>query len=167
MTITLKISGVNTRSLYVNVTKKPIILGRSTNCTQAINDPKCSSTHCEVRLNENGETVIKDLGSKNGTIVNGCPIKEAPLYLGDLLVLGDTKLSLEATKMTSEEIQLHTGQIAKRKMPKIEGMTLELEEPIRRTVIASPSPTTKHDDVIEEERTLTNILKRIVDKIKS
>ena len=38
------------------------------------------------------EFVIRDLGSTNGTSVNGKKVKEVALFLGDEILLGKTKL---------------------------------------------------------------------------
>jgi pSer/pThr/pTyr-binding forkhead associated (FHA) protein len=167
LTITLKITGINTRPIYINITNKPVVLGRSNNCSCVINDPKCSSTHCEVRLNDTGVAMIKDLGSKNGTFINGSRIKETSLTLGDQVILGDTKFSLEASKMTTEELKLHTSNVSKRKTQIIDINTLELEEPIRKPITVSTKPLEKEHFPTEEDKTLTSILKKIVEKIKS
>lgn len=167
MTITLKITGINTRPIYIDITNKPVILGRSNNCSCVINDPKCSSTHCEVRLNDTGVAMIKDLGSKNGTFINGSRIKETSLTLGDQVILGDTKFSLEASKMTTNELKLHSSNVPKRKTQIIDIRALELEEPIRKPVLIPTKPVEKDLSPEEEDKTLTSILKKFVDKIKS
>ena len=46
-------------------------------------------THCQ-------QTIIRDLNSTNGTLVNGVPIhNDYPLRNGDLLLLGRTELRIE------------------------------------------------------------------------
>ena len=53
-----------------------------------------SRFHCEVFVDEKGPWV-KDLGSRNGTVVDGVPVKEAALRSGSLLQLGRVSLRFE------------------------------------------------------------------------
>ena len=56
-------------------------------------DRTVSRFHCEIRLCEDGATVV-DLGSRNGTIVDGVPVMEAWLRDGSILRLGETSLQV-------------------------------------------------------------------------
>lgn len=47
-----------------------VTIGRDASCTLVLNDPRVSSRHAEVRLSGSG-VVVADLGSANGTLVNG------------------------------------------------------------------------------------------------
>ena len=56
-----------------------------------IEDPSVSSNHAQIILD--GETAfIKDLGSTNGTFINGASVKEAALRAGETLRLGGVNL---------------------------------------------------------------------------
>ena len=66
-----------------------IILGRDPSCDMAIADPSVSSRHALIST-DNGIFQIKDLGSTNGTWVNGVRIDLAALKTRDELLLGDT-----------------------------------------------------------------------------
>ena len=52
-------------------------------------DPSVSRKHCLLR-SEDGCFLIKDLGSRNQTVVNGVAVKEQWLRHGDEIVLGDS-----------------------------------------------------------------------------
>jgi DNA-binding NtrC family response regulator len=52
-----------------------------------IEDPTVSRFHCEIRL-DGGAVRILDLGSKNGTVVDGVQVRDAHLKAGSLLKLG-------------------------------------------------------------------------------
>jgi two-component system, NtrC family, response regulator GlrR len=54
-----------------------------------------SRFHCEVFVDEKGNPWVKDLGSRNGTVVDGVPVKEAALRSGSLLQLGRVALRFE------------------------------------------------------------------------
>ena len=58
-----------------------------------INDPLVSGSHAEI-IASSGGFVIRDLGSSNGTFVNGGPVSESPIYAGDEIVVGSTKIVL-------------------------------------------------------------------------
>jgi transcriptional regulator with GAF, ATPase, and Fis domain len=53
-------------------------------------DPSVSRKHCLLRREEDGRFQIKDLDSRNGTLVNGLPVKEHWLRHGDEIVIGDS-----------------------------------------------------------------------------
>src|SRR5271167_1242931 len=54
-----------------------------------------SRFHCEVFVDDKGNPWVKDLGSRNGTVVDGVPVKEAALRSGSLLQLGRVSLRFE------------------------------------------------------------------------
>jgi Protein of unknown function (DUF3662)/FHA domain len=68
-----------------------VILGRGTDCDLRLVDPGVSRHHAEIRV-EDGEVVLVDLGSTNGTFVNGQPVRRVPLADGTRVTLGRTTL---------------------------------------------------------------------------
>jgi len=68
----------------------PAVIGRSADAEVRLNDPTVSRCHCEIEEME-GVLVVRDLGSKNGTYINGCRITEALLMPGDKLSMGETR----------------------------------------------------------------------------
>jgi Protein of unknown function (DUF3662)/FHA domain len=67
------------------------ILGRGTDCDLRLVDPGVSRHHAELRV-EDGEVVLVDLGSTNGTFVNGQPVRRVLLTDGTQVTLGRTTL---------------------------------------------------------------------------
>jgi hypothetical protein len=63
------------------------VLGRSNTCDYAIEDPTVSSRHAQLMRDAHG-WLIKDLGSLNGTRVNGWLVDRQRLRAGDTLALG-------------------------------------------------------------------------------
>jgi len=57
-------------------------------------DPAVSGHHCVIEYNE-GVAIVRDLGSTNGTFVNGVPVQEAILQNGQVLRLGTVELLYE------------------------------------------------------------------------
>jgi hypothetical protein len=69
-------------------------IGRSGDCDLTIDDPNISRRHAEVRRVGDAFTVV-DLGSTNGTEVNGQRIRETSLVDGDVIGMGTTRLTFE------------------------------------------------------------------------
>ena len=72
----------------------PLVLGRLPECDVVINDPNVSRRHAEFRRTTDG-VVVTDLGSTNGTRVNGIPVRERQLTSGDEITVGSTTLVIE------------------------------------------------------------------------
>jgi signal transduction histidine kinase len=68
----------------------PMALGRDGSNPIRLHDNEVSRRHAEVRPIDNRTFRIIDLGSANGTFVNGRPVDQAPLRPGDQLRLGQT-----------------------------------------------------------------------------
>lgn len=74
-----------------------LLIGRD---EQAVNlvtpDPSVSRRHCEVFL-QNGGAFIRDLGSSNGTWINGAPVGQQPVALqpGQQVFVGHVPLSVQ------------------------------------------------------------------------
>ena len=72
----------------------------------ALNDLKVSKIHCEIssiKTNELEQIVIKDLGSTNGTYVNGEMIRQRILTPGDKITIGETILRFSYNDEIEEE----------------------------------------------------------------
>jgi pSer/pThr/pTyr-binding forkhead associated (FHA) protein len=68
---------------------KKTILGRRQDCDLRIPTRDVSRRHCEIGPGEKrSEVLVRDLGSSNGTYVNGKRIAEARLQPGDRLMVG-------------------------------------------------------------------------------
>jgi hypothetical protein len=72
-------------------------IGRLPDCTIPLADTNISRRHCEVRPSSKGY-VVADLGSTNGTKVNGLRIQgEQTLEDGDIISVGSTHIRFEAS----------------------------------------------------------------------
>ena len=81
----------------VDLGSATVTVGRLPECTIAINDSNISRNHAEVKA---GPTafVVNDLGSTNGTMVNGVKIVgEHRLRDGDIISFGSTHVRFEAS----------------------------------------------------------------------
>lgn len=69
-------------------------LGRGTDVDIRIDDPGVSRHHAEVLLGR--EVLLRDLGSTNGTYVDGVQVGESVLHDGAVIQLGGTRLTFRA-----------------------------------------------------------------------
>ncbi len=81
----------------VVIGEEPVSIGRLPECDVAVSDPNVSRRHAEVRRQGN-DFVVVDLGSTNGTMVNGTRIYgETALSDGDIISFGSTYVRFEAS----------------------------------------------------------------------
>lgn len=76
--------------------RTPLIIGRSNACHITLNDKKVSSKHCSIQA-YNGKLFLTDLGSTNGTKVNGVavsPHQRISLHGGNTISLGNSQIQL-------------------------------------------------------------------------
>ena len=129
MAVLLKII-TSTKTMYVEITKNPIILGRAKDVNLIIPDSECSGRHCELKIVDN-VTVLKDLGSKNGTFVNGSMQKETVIYINDEIKIGSTRMYLESSKMDEQELSLHTLNVPRKETQMINLETIGLKKDLQ------------------------------------
>ncbi len=78
--------------------RRPVtLLGRGTDCDLRMVDPGVSRHHAELRV-EDGQVVLVDLGSTNGTLVNGQPMRRVVLTDGTNVTLGRTTMVFHQDK---------------------------------------------------------------------
>jgi diguanylate cyclase (GGDEF)-like protein len=87
-----------------------VILGRALEADVRVNDARASRLHARINteLNEQTREIryrVTDLGSTNGTLLNGRAISEAFLQDGDKLVIGEHMLRFEMLDEIDREFQ--------------------------------------------------------------
>jgi len=101
----LRPGGDSTKSGFP-LNKDHIIVGREVKCHIMLNDNSVSRQHSSVTRLAEGY-LLKDMGSSNGTYVNGHRIQEALLKDGDRISIGDCEFWFEAP--SEAESQPNTG----------------------------------------------------------
>jgi transcriptional regulator with PAS, ATPase and Fis domain len=89
-------SGEQKGVTYTTRAERVVIGGHESN-DLVLRDPTVSGFHCEIRLVD-GKPILRDLGSRNGTYVDGVAVVEAPLKSGMTLALGRAQLAFDAGK---------------------------------------------------------------------
>jgi pSer/pThr/pTyr-binding forkhead associated (FHA) protein len=134
----------------------PLVIGRKRG-DLLLDDPLVSSSHAQI-MSRNDGWVIQDLGSTNGTLVDGRLVREAPLRPGSEIAIGNTRLVLfvgledaaisgieeDSTRKTATEIAWLLDE--------------ELVE-----LNASPDRTTSGSDVIDQDLRLPPGLRAAVE----
>ena len=69
------------------IERRPVVIGRSRDADCCLPDDRLSRFHAEVAL-IGPHASIRDLGSRNGTTVNGCRVEASSLVAGDVVRLG-------------------------------------------------------------------------------
>ena len=78
----------------VPIADEVVTIGRLPECAVVLDDPNVSRRHAQLR--REGEAVLLvDLGSTNGTKVNGIQIRERHLSAGDVITVGTTMMRFE------------------------------------------------------------------------
>ena len=103
-----------------------VTLGREGMNGLPVIDPSVSRRHCALR-GRDGKFWVQDLGSRNGTLVNGEPVRDQELKHGDEIVIGNSsflflveenepaarpgRVELEESQRTSETTILHPKDV--------------------------------------------------------
>ncbi|MGZ3459356.1 MAG: FHA domain-containing protein [Archangium sp.] len=74
--------------------EKQIVIGRSSELDMVLVEDMVSRKHARISVSGAGQISIEDLGSTNGTFVNGEKVKQATLKEGDRILIGTSILKL-------------------------------------------------------------------------
>jgi len=82
------------RKETISITRDPVLIGRLSSSDVVLADSNVSRRHAELRK-EGSRWMIVDLGSTNGTMVNGKLAREQSLEPGDRIAFGTSELIFE------------------------------------------------------------------------
>ena len=72
-----------------------LLIGRDENCGLSLTDASVSRYHARLSSSPNGEVMVQDLGSTNGTAINARSTRRGILRPGDHLEIGAVSLRLD------------------------------------------------------------------------
>jgi hypothetical protein len=87
---------------------REIIIGRSSDLDMVLVEDMVSRKHAKISTH-GGQVIIQDLGSTNGTFVNGEKIKRVRLREGDRILIGTSIIKLVTTDAATVEGDERTG----------------------------------------------------------
>jgi pSer/pThr/pTyr-binding forkhead associated (FHA) protein len=79
---------------FSNADKPSYVIGSSEDCDVVLRHPSVDPMHCGVIL-ENGSVYIWDLGAQSGIRLNGAPVEQGILRVGDVMTLGAVDLQVK------------------------------------------------------------------------
>lgn len=97
MNFKLHLTLVDTPNKVIDLTDAtlPTVIGRDSEVAQVvIPDSQASRAHCSLDI-EDDKVMIEDMGSRNGTLLNGQKVTRARVYHGDIVKLGKTHVTFE------------------------------------------------------------------------
>lgn len=103
-------------SLLEKLNRQPsIVIGRSKECDIVLEHPTISRKHAVIEKKGTDKYLVRDLGSTNGTFLNGKKVANAYFTPEDVLLMGRFRISLRgAARDLSKEIAVRTERITKR-----------------------------------------------------
>ncbi len=90
--------GKKKKSELVPITKGSLSVGRAPDVDIIVEDTFVSKKHCQIKLSAEA-VMIEDMGSRNGTFVNGRKASSLELFTGDKIQLGKTTIVVNLPKM--------------------------------------------------------------------
>lgn len=81
---------------------KTIKIGRGSQNDVVVNDPVVSTSHAVITVSDFGEVYIEDLGSKNGTYVDGKRVQKAVLTSASTVLLGNHSIDWKQIVQTAK-----------------------------------------------------------------
>jgi hypothetical protein len=85
--VTLKVlEGMDRGAVFAKL-PLPITIGRESDSDVQLNDDRVSRAHAKLQ-DHNGRVILTDLGSTNGTRVNGHPVQMRVMQDGDVMLFG-------------------------------------------------------------------------------
>ncbi len=102
--ITLNVLAGPEQGQIFKIARPTTTIGRSNTCEIMITDPLVSRQHCQIVLGMGGIS-LKDMGSTNGTTLNGNRVTESPLRNQDVISVGGTRFrfAVEVSKESSQD----------------------------------------------------------------
>src|SRR6478672_1612130 len=116
-----------------------VVVGRSPTSDFPIIDPTISRRHAQI-LRQDDKILVRDLGSSNGTYVNGVRVESAELKPGDLVTFGKVMFRLEELNRRStpskpvEPTETTTGSTIVRQRSVLDAEGLIPEDKSRKTL---------------------------------
>ena len=136
----------------------PIVIGRSSEAHVQLESVRVSRRHAELSRSTDGGWIIRDLGSRNGTRVNGQPISEHTLAKGDRIEIGGFVLRLRGLRETDPQTtgwDLTGGDtteftmLRKATQPRLDAHHLQLVSGLGQQLLEIPEARQRMDQICQ------------------
>lgn len=135
----------NTNTSKASITlhpQKPIIIGRSDQCDVLLSHPQVSGRHAKLTLLDSGRLLVEDLGSLNGTYVNGKKIVREETDSNSQISLGFISIDINrsnkvAANFSQNSVRLDAMGISRSTIHRSTGENLTLLENVDLSIYPS------------------------------
>jgi hypothetical protein len=118
---------------------REIIIGRSSDLDMVLVEDMVSRKHAKIET-KGGQVIIQDLGSTNGTFVNGEKIKKVRLKEGDRVLVGTSIIKLVAVEGSTPMDTMTEGEARERMAQKADSARQTALRPMSGTIEEVPLP---------------------------
>jgi adenylate cyclase len=154
----LVINDPENRSQILEITGSTVNIGRAEMNDLVLNHPSVSRHHARLTVLPGGTTLLNDLGSMNGTSVNGQQVQEHQLVNEDRIYIGAYELKYEAGGGQPYHVEpghLATGQFSG--LPSAEMLSTALR-PAVEAPLPPPQAALEHLQALERENASLKLL---------
>lgn len=95
---------LNEKVVFVSYIKVKAVLGRREGCDIKLSHPEVSSRHAEI-YEKGGRWFVRDLGSVNGTFVNGVRVDKCEIKEGDRIIIYPYHILLMEERTAFEDVK--------------------------------------------------------------
>ncbi len=144
----------------VTLTGQKIIIGRSSKAGLRLSDPMCSGLHASIEINAEGNVVVVDLESTNGTYLNESLLTTPMrIYIDDVVRIGDTRFWLDKNALNPREAKIlgagsNKTSFTKINLPGVSSQTspqLSIAKPAPKARVSTARPSLKAKKAPAEE----------------
>ena len=87
---------------------EPLVIGSGPDAGLRLDEPALEAQHCQLE-HHNDFIALRDLGSEEGSMVNGVPVRNARLHPGDQLVVEQQRFVIEAPGLPPRGAESYTS----------------------------------------------------------
>jgi pSer/pThr/pTyr-binding forkhead associated (FHA) protein len=117
-----------------------LTVGRGDSCDLVLDDPEMGPSHAEIRVS-GGSISLRDLGSSQGSQVNGVPVRDAQLFSGDQISFHRSRFLVEAP-----------GMPTRKDIPTVQGVVIPTHAPVANS--SGPEPRVAAPQVTQTMRAI-------------
>ena len=132
------------------LTESQVGIGREDDNAICLEDDLISRHHAKL-TRQHGEYILSDLGSMNGTFLNGQPAREARLKIGDRIRVGEVEMGYEAVTVSATDRPVKVDKTAE--------PTTELKS-LRRSPGTPKTPAPESDELREAVEQIAQLSKQ-------